>query len=389
MEKKIKKAHIKFLMNELEPIDFKQLEDWLSKEGNNEKFEEYIKVNYLIDLSKNLYDKEKAKELYFNKIKEEKTRLKRRKLISRMSYAAAALFIGVLTISYVFKFGIFSFEEERLEPIIVNNQITPGSNKAILTLENGKEVALTNDDSYVSQNAESDGKSLVYKKPSNSKPDLVYNYLTIPRGGQFLLEMIDGTKIWLNSETKLKFPVNLKEGESRKVELLYGEIYLEVSPSSKHNGADFVVTNNVQEIKVLGTKFNVKAYQDENKVFTTLAEGKVAINYNGVQKLLSPDQQSVAYKNNENIIIKNINSRKEIAWVNGEFILEHKSLYEIMKVLARWYDMDVVFTNKNSGNIRFVGVLGKDQDIITILNTIKSFGAIKNYEIHNKTITLK
>ncbi|MFV0572815.1 MAG: FecR family protein [Xanthomarina gelatinilytica] len=302
-------------------------------------------------------------------------------------YAAAAILVIALASTYLLKDTLFNNQIESNTPIIVNNQIEPGIDKATLTLEDGTQVTLEKGTSYQTKNANSNGEEIIYI--NNTSPELVFNYLTIPRGGQFQLALSDGTRVWLNSETKLKYPVSFTDGESRQVELVYGEAYFEVSPSTKHKGANFKVFNNNQEVEVLGTKFNIKAYKDETMVYTTLAEGKVEVKTTNQNKVLNPNQQSVVDVENKNIEVASINVRNEIAWMDGEFILKGKDLKEIMKALSRWYDMDVTFANKELENVRFVGVLGKDQNIEDILNTIKSFGVINSYEINNKKVILK
>jgi len=321
-------------------------------------------------------------------------------------YAAAAILVIALASTYLLKDTLFNNPIENTTPIIVNNQIEPGIDKATLTLEDGSQITLQKGTSYQTQNANSNGEEIIYN--NNTSPELVFNYLTIPRGGQFQLALSDGTRVWLNSETKLKYPVSFTDGESRQVELFYGEAYFEVSPSTEHKGANFKVLSPSlpgeatkqahynQIIEVLGTKFNIKAYKDEMMVYTTLVEGKVSVtvdpttkNQQTTTRILAPNQQSVVDVDNKNIEVASINVRNEIAWVDGEFILQGKNLKEIMKALSRWYDMEVTFANKELENVRFVGVLGKDQNIEDILNTIKSFGVINSYEINNKKVILK
>ena len=160
-------------------------------------------------------------------------------------------------------------------PIIINN-IETGTDKAILTLANGSEIALIKGETYKGQNVSSDGKEIVYNGKAVSK-EITYNYLTTPSGGQFFVKLSDGTQVWLNSESRLKYPVTFLDGEIRQVELVYGEAYFDVSPSTAHKGLKFKVINQAQEVEVLGTEFNIKAYKDESNIFTTLIEGKVAV----------------------------------------------------------------------------------------------------------------
>jgi ferric-dicitrate binding protein FerR (iron transport regulator) len=211
----------------------------------------------------------------------------------------------------------------------------------------------------------------------------------VPRGGQFQITLSDGTEVWLNSESQLKYPVTFTDGETRKVELVYGEGYFDVSPSTNHSGASFSVYNKSQEVKVLGTEFNIKAYKDEATIYTTLVEGKVAVTANNNNIILTPNQQSSVNLNNNTLTVNTVDIYDETSWKEGVFSFNKKSLKEIMQVLSRWYDMDVTFENKKIENIGFNGALGKEQNIEEILETIKSFGIVKNYEINNKSIIIK
>lgn len=217
---------------------------------------------------------------------------------------------------------------------------------------------------------------------------IVYNYLTIPRGGQFQLKLSDGTEVWLNSETQLKYPVTFIEGETRQVELVYGEAYFEVSPSTNHNGAKFKVRTLMQEVEVLGTEFNIKAYKEETNIYTTLVEGKVVIVNGFDNQYLIPNQQSNLNLKNNTITIRSVDAYSETSWKKGLFSFKSTPLKEIMKVLSRWYDVNVVFSNPEIENIKFNGVLSKNQTIKEILTTIKNTHFIKDYDITDKKITI-
>ena len=140
---------------------------------------------------------------------------------------------------------------------------------------------------------------------------------------------------------------------------------------------------------MLGTEFNVKAYKDEVYIYTTLVEGKVAVNFDSKTQDLLPSEQSNYNPITKDLVITEVDVYNEISWKDGVFSFERKPLKEIMKVLSRWYDMEVVFENKSLEDVRFFGVLGKDQKIEEILETIKKFNIIEEYEIKAKTIILK
>lgn len=272
----------------------------------------------------------------------------------------------------------------------LNNIIKIGTDKATLTTEDGTNIVLEEGETYMSNNVVSDGKELIYSNVNQSKSEVVYNYLTIPRGGQFLLKLSDGTIVWLNSESKLKYPVSFNQGESREVELLYGEAYFDVSLSSKNGGTKFTVVHELQEIEVLGTEFNVKAYKDDDAIFTTLVEGKIVLNIENRQAELNPNQQFILNVTNKSSVVKSkIDVYSEIAWKRGLFSFKDKPLKDIMKVLSRWYDVDVVFEDKTLEEVRFKGVLNKNQNIEEILKLIQNTNFINAYDIKDNKIILK
>lgn len=304
-------------------------------------------------------------------------------------YAGAAIVVGVLATTFFFKENLFHNPVEN-SPAIVNTNsiIVPGTDKATLTLEDGSVVALEKGNSYHTKNAKSNGEEIIYKGLDSKAKKIGTNYLTIPRGGQFHLVLVDGTEVWLNSESQLKYPVAFIDGVDRKVELVYGEAYFDVSPSTNHKGSKFKVLNQSQEIEVLGTKFNVKAYKDEANVYTTLVEGKVLIKTESLKKVLKPSGQSNLNLNNNTIEVSQVNVYDEISWKDGVFSFKGKSLKDIMKVISRWYDVEVIFENKNLESVKFKGTLKKNQSIDDILSLIIS-NSINNYEVKNKTIILK
>lgn len=304
--------------------------------------------------------------------------------------AAAAVVITVCTSIYILRNNHVG--NNLTEPIIVNNQIVPGNNKAKLTLETGEEVILVEDEEYTSKNIKSDGENIVYNEssdPTITSSEIAYNFLTIPRGGQFQITLSDGTHVWLNSDSKIKYPVQFKEGETRVVELLYGEAYFDVSPSTMHKGAKFKVANKAQSVEVLGTEFNIKAYNEEAVVYTTLVEGKVQVRSQGQVQDLVPNQQSKLNTETNAIDVSQVDVYNEIAWKDGVFSFEDKSLKDIMEVLSRWYDIDVVFEDKRLESERFVGVLKKNYSIETILSIFQKANIINGYEINNKSVIIK
>ncbi|MBD0725845.1 hypothetical protein B6A10_11695 [Flavobacterium sp. L1I52] len=355
-------------------------------------FSKKIKISKLIDDLEMYSKNDKIKAWKTIELKIQKQNNKSLFVLNNklwLKYTAAAILILALGLTYVFKTNLFQNKYDRVPKLVnVNNVIIPGSNKATLTLADGSVVTLEKGSSYQTQNAKSNGEEIVYNQKSKTDETVLFNYLTIPRGGQFHLVLADGTEVWLNSETQLKFPVSFVEGENRKVELVYGEAYFDVSPSTNHKGSKFKVLNKSQEIEVLGTEFNVKAYKDESNIYTTLVEGKVSIKTEKSKDILRPSEQSNLNLKTYDLSISEVNVYGEVSWKDGIFSFKGKTLKEIMKVISRWYDVEVVFEDKNLEQVKFRGTLNKNQSIEEILLIMKSY-SVNNYQIKGKTIILK
>ncbi|MCR8668030.1 DUF4974 domain-containing protein [Aestuariibaculum sp. M13] len=377
---------VKFLNNEASVAELNQLSHWIEENPSNDvAFKEYLNIYHTLD-KRQVFDAMQAYRKTEAIINAKQNRSKVFRL-NIYKYAAAAVLVGVLLTAYLFKPDSIFGSDDMVAPVIVNNAIKPGANKAILTLEDGKEIVFEKGASLQTNNATSNGEKIIYE--AHKGQALAYNTLTIPRGGQFFVKLSDGTQVWLNSESQLKYPVNFTEGESRKVELVYGEAYFDVSPSTEHKGASFEVINDNQLVHVLGTEFNVKAYNDEDEVYTTLVEGKVEISSSKEQHILKPGEQSRLNKNVNTLSVEAVDVYRQISWKEGIFSFKRMTLEDIMTILSRWYDMDVVFENEELKQRGFNGSLGKEQPIEQILENIKSFGVIKNYEIRNKQVILK
>ncbi|GAA3605135.1 DUF4974 domain-containing protein [Flavivirga amylovorans] len=393
MSKDIEKLIVKFLLKEANFDELRQLELWVSNTKNETLFLEYIKTNTFINNVMNKYDRDKAKEKILYRI----GILRKSAPIYKKSWfrftAAASILILIAAGLWFTKLGNTT-EPQFIEPIIVNNQIQTGTDKATLTLESGEHIALAKGALFQTQNATSNGEEIIYNDASKSQQptassNITYNYLTIPRGGQFQLTLSDGTQVWLNSESRLKYPVAFNKGETRQVELVYGEAYFDISPSTNHHGADFKVYHKEQEVQVLGTEFNIKAYKDEANIYTTLVEGKVAISAANQHKTLAPTERANLDISSNIISISKVDVYNEVSWKEGVFSFEGKTLKDLMQVLSRWYDMEVQFENKDLEDLQFLGKLKKSQSIEEILSAIKNSSIINNFEINSRTIILK
>lgn len=382
---------VKFLNKEANFHEFEILEAWLKEDRNHNIFNRFVKTQHITELYMAEYDVHKAKKLVKEKL-EFKAKKQKHQLYRKIAVAASVAIIVGFTLFRFYNTGKSNDVLNGVQQNKVVNTIKTGSSKATLTLNDGEEIALTKKENFNTAGIKSNGEELIYdteNQKNSLKNTITYNYLTIPRGGQYSVQLADGTKVWLNSESKLKYPVAFVKGQIREVTLLYGEAYFEVSPSTAHQGDSFRVYSGIQEVEVLGTEFNIKAYQDESNIYTTLVEGKVAVN-NAIAKInLQPNEQSVLGKDGINFTVSVVDAYSETLWKKGLFGFQSKSLKEIAKVLSRWYDIEIVFENKALETIQFKGVLNKKQDIEEILSIIKSTNFINNYEIKEKTIYIK
>ncbi|MEM0519029.1 FecR family protein [Aequorivita flava] len=311
------------------------------------------------------------------------TRKPTRALLPKL-YKVAAIALLLFSIS----FFTYNLIQKSGQEASVQIAIEPGTNKALLTLEDGTKVALSSETPFKNKIAQTKGDRLEYNQ-INTQLHTVFNYLSVPRGGQYRLTLADGTEIWLNADTKIKYPVAFQPGKTRTVELLYGEVYLDVSPSTMHQGDAFKIISQEQEVEVIGTEFNLKAYEEETKIYTTLVEGKVRIIANGKQAYLNPSEQSILDLNSGQLSKSQVDVNYDTAWIRGYFYFKDKPLKEIMQVLARWYVVQISFDSPELEKVKFSGLLSKKQTIEAILDGIKNTNSINAYEIKNNTMTIR
>jgi hypothetical protein len=263
------------------------------------------------------------------------------------------------------------------------HDIAPGGNKAILTLANGKQIVLTGAQKGVLAkqgaiviNKTRDGQ-IVYTAAATAAQNsklVNYNSIETPRGGQYHLTLADGTNVWLNAASSIKYPVAFT-GNERRVEIT-GEAYFEV----KHNAAKpFRVICNGQTVEDLGTSFNVNAYSDENAIKTTLLEGSVKVSSAGENKMLIPGEQALLEKGN--IRIANVDVNRVVAWKNGMFEFKDADIGTVMRQLSRWYDVDVKYQGKIPDAL-FSGKLHMNVNASQILDILSFFKV--HFKIENE-----
>lgn len=306
----------------------------------------------------------------------------------RMYYAAAAV-IAVCLISI----GAFFLLKPQYETSVSSvknietdiNDVNPGGNKAVLTLADGSAIIL---DSNINGTLATQGniqilKSkgvLSYNNSGKKNVPSLYNTVSTPRGGQYQLILADGTKVWLNAASSLRFPASFP-GHERRVELT-GEAYFEVA---KNAAVPFKVQVNGMEVHVLGTHFNINSYDDESVVRTTLLEGSVRINKNKNSGLLKPGQQAQVGDDGKIRVIDHADLVEAIAWKDGNFQFDKADIHAVMRQIARWYDVDVAYQGKIYSH--FGGTISRDVKLSQVLNMLELTGEVK-FEIKDRSVVV-
>jgi hypothetical protein len=301
---------------------------------------------------------------------------------------AAALLVFVSFGAYVFikqkKQGSNKGDFAKNQP---SHDVLPGGNRAVLRLANGKTIYLDNAQNGVLAkegdaqiNKTRDGQLVYQSGKSSRSATSEMNTVATPRGGQYQLVLNDGSKVWLNSASSVSFPT-VFTGNTRDVEIT-GEAYFEVA---KNAAKPFRVKTNHVLVEVLGTHFNVMAYNDENSVKTTLLEGAVKISNNENASVLKPGQQASLNQNGQIKVVDDADAENSVAWKDGLFQFTDSGIEAIMRQVARWYDVSVSYEGKIPER-EFTGRISRNVKASELLNMLKYEGI--NFKIEDKHITI-
>lgn len=312
------------------------------------------------------------------------------------------LWIGVaasVIIISVAGFFLLQKKEQTEKPVVQNekkfeNDIAPGGDKAILTLADGRQIILDNTkNGTIAQEGsvqvmKTEEGELVYTNTNDQASEVFYNTVSTPRGGQYRLVLPDGSKVWLNANSSIRFP-NVFNGTERKVEI-GGEAYFEVTKNKTRPFKVTVVSSAGEvksEIEVLGTYFNINSYDNEATIKTTLIEGAVKVKKGNNLLLLSPGQQAQLNSNGEMKLARDVDVEAIMAWKNGKFIFSYDDIQSVMRQLERWYDIVVEY----KGNItkeEFIGVISRNVSISQILNMLEKSGYVK-FEVRGRKVIVQ
>ncbi|MBX3255179.1 MAG: FecR family protein [Chitinophagaceae bacterium] len=298
-------------------------------------------------------------------------------------YAAAILVVMILSVTYYLLFDNGKQNAIQQTAIVQQEEITdiaPGGEKALLTLSDGTTIVLdsASNGMLASQGSTQVVKlangSIVYHAQGTTKSsEILTNTMSTPRGGKYHLILPDGTGVWLNAASSITYPT-VFTGDTRQVSIK-GEVYFEVV---KNPRIPFVVTlDHSRRIEVTGTSFNINAYPDEPQCKTTLLEGVVKVHAGGSVKQLIPGQQAQTVMSDMQSVVTvtdHVNLEQVMAWKNGAFSFKNAGIYEVMRQVSRWYDLDIEyrgFTSKTAEGPHFSGDIGMDLNLSAILRVLE------------------
>ncbi|MBS7154052.1 MAG: DUF4974 domain-containing protein [Sanguibacteroides justesenii] len=302
----------------------------------------------------------------------------RRMIRGWMKYAALfILFLGIVSL-----WRVYDNKEKPIVATVQSDSILPGSLKAELILANGERIVLDSEARSKEMEAlgiklENDTVNGLLKYEAGAVDNSIgmkYNTLNVPKGGEYSLILPDGSRVWLNSETTLRFPVQFTGG--KRVVYLSGEAYFRVK---KDTSAAFHVYTKQQEITVLGTTFNVSAYENDWFTETTLIEGKVAVEGGAERVVMKPSEQYILDKRSGVGELKEVETEFYTSWIDGKFYFTSFTFEEIVKKLERWYDFTMIYEEDDIRQMRFSGVINKHRPIEEMLRFLE-----KTTDIHFK-----
>ncbi len=365
----------KSMAGELSDEELQLLDEWRMTSARNHQLYDRIVSRERREAKRRhftAFDKVSGWQGYSKKLKETEKKVNRWRVFLR--YAAILLIPLSATV-----YGVLRSGEETVS-LADLNAITPGGTRAELVLPSGEVVDLVAKSGVISRGENTvinnEGKTLSYKSIGNQAPmdSLRYNEVIVPKGGEYQLVLSDGTLVYLNSMTKVRFPERFSE-KCREVEVC-GEAFFEVT---KNKDVPFIVKTGGYEITVLGTKFNVTAYAGEHVITTTLVEGVVSISGKciGAARTLWPNEQLVLDQVSGDVEVKNVDVDYYTAWKDGMFRFRDVRLEEIMRVVERWYDMTVVYEDESVKDLHFGFNMSRLETIEPLLNIFELNGKIK------------
>ena len=347
---------------------------WMKEDGSHREYFNMLKKVWNMTNGPKLSPERKALEMERFVGYMQNSSLKKREHLKSKVVRLWYRYVAVLLIPLLL-LGIYFWSEQKSQPIIVNTETNVDFGKPVLMMADGREVILEQKNEIIEgaseigiQNDSLFGLNYMGAglQANVSTGEEVYNTLSIPVGGFYQLSLSDGTKVWLNSMTKLRYPVTFR-GEQRNV-YLAGEAYFDVAKDADH---PFVVNVEGMEVKVYGTRFNVNTLE-EGVVQTVLERGKVSVKAlkTGEEVMLKPDDMAEFYKESGMVKVGKVDPFTYTAWKDGKFVFENATIETIMSRLGRWYDIKVFYGDEQVKNQTFTGIITRHSNVKDLLYLI-------------------
>lgn len=381
---KIAHLIISYISGNINNEDKLYLQNWIKEsEANKALFEKVTSKHYLEGLrsEKSALEKDISSE-WLRLNQRINNRRKIRTFVYRIAASAAAILLLFISAWYL----VFQYENDKDRIAPIEPLIKPGSSKAILKMADGNEIMLASDSVLT---------MIEYNQIIVNQNDTVrlndslidemnsYNTIIVPKGGEYIAKLDDGSKIYINSDSRIKIPLSF-ENNARKIIFEQGEIYCEVA---KDQTRPFIIERNSMFLKVLGTEFNLRYYPDEEEIVTTLVEGRVEVGHKLRTEPLNPGMQAKINEHTGNIMTQKVEVYKYIAWKNGRMVFENQDLNYIMNELSRWYDVDVYYHNVDVSGLRFTIDIMKYENLNDVLSLFKETDKV-GFKIEDHKITV-
>ena len=373
-----------YLLGDITEEERQELEDWCEEAPRNRKLFEQICQEDLFSKERYVYEKihdTKAFSVFEKRVR----KVSSRSIGNWWKYAAVLLF-PILVV------GSWKLMHETEQVSIVASSVAPiqpGCSQAVLVLDDGRKVFLKeeeegviSEDKEITVTGEKD--RLVYTSSEGKNVDEIrFNELEVPRGGEYKVRLADGTLVYLNSATRMKYPVKFDEKE-RKVDLS-GEAYFEVAKDPER---PFFVEMEGVEVRVYGTSFNVNTHQEGN-IQTVLVKGSIGVKVlsSGMESMIRPGQMAEFKQGNTKVDVKDVNVAVYTDWKDGIFRFENQRLEDILTVLSNWYDVDVFYQTASVKELHFSGYMERYKDVSVILEAITLSTGV-TFSIQGKTIVV-
>lgn len=383
-DNKIKQLIVDHVKGVLDDAGERELRVWREASVEHEEmFQRLVSMQRLEEGFRRFVKSPEAENRAWERILNRTTRKGQRvRKLSWLKYAA--IFALPLWVGGMIYFALN--REDKQVPLAVAMEIVPGKAKAELVLPGGDKVFLADGTRRTVRDGVSNtGDTLRYERTESelSGGVEVYHLLRVPRGGEYTLVLADGTTVYLNAGSELRYPVKFS-GERRKV-YLQGEAYFDVTRDERK---PFTVEAQGVEVLVLGTSFGVRAYGSEENVLTTLVQGRVDISVNGQRAELVPGQQADFNRKSDRLTVAEVDVELYVGWKDGRLVFDNQPLSVILTELGRWYSFDVVYTSEELKRIPYSLNIRKHEDIAHVLKFIERTGKVK-FEINKNMIIVK